>query len=175
LILLLVATLAASAWLALKGDDEPAVAPLTPARLGGPTSGRAPITGDGPAASAEPAPQAAVELRRAWPPLRPTAQRAWGPPPAAPPEAARAPAPVAASATPAVDPVPTPTPAFPYQWIGRYDDGDTVLAMLSGPSRSVGMAAGQVLDGEWRIDRIEATRLVLTWLPGDKPVSVPAR
>ena len=66
-------------------------------------------------------------------------------------------------------------PPFPYKWIGRLDDGQVAQALLSGPQRSFGARAGEVLDGRWRIERVAATKLALTWLPTGDPVAVELR
>ena len=90
---------------------------------------------------------------------------AWGPPlPAA------APASLAKAA--AATPQRAPLPPFPYRWIGRFDDGGGPQALLSGPLRSVGVRAGDVLDGDWRVEQVAASQLMLTWLPGGDAVSV---
>ncbi len=164
---LLALTLLASLWLAWQDD--------------GSQMGSAPAAVATPRVCADAPPHAAASgasapwARRAWPALAPTTAQAWGPPPTpVEPSPAVAPAalPLASGAAPVADAAP---PVFPYQWIGRYDDGDSVLALLAGPLRTLGVGVGEVLDGQWRVDRIEAAQLVLTWLPGGKPVSVAAR
>jgi len=99
--------------------------------------------------------------RGAWPAA--TALMAWSGPPAPPPPPA-----VAA-------PAQAPPPAFPYRWIGRLDDGIGPQALLAGPQRSFGARAGDVLDGRWRVDRVAAARLQLTWLPTGAAVNVDTR
>ena len=80
--------------------------------------------------------------------------------PPAPPTASRPQAaPVPTAATPAE------APAFPYTLIGRLDDGEA-RALLSGPTRSFGVKAADVIDGQWRVDAIAPRGLMLTWLPG---------
>jgi hypothetical protein len=44
--------------------------------------------------------------------------------------------------------------------------------LLDGPQRSFGVRQGEVLDGTWRVERIVAGRIELTWLPGGDAVSV---
>lgn len=58
-------------------------------------------------------------------------------------------------------------PPFPYQWIGRLDDGSSApQALLAGPQRTIAARAGDTVDGHWRIDKVDATAVQLTWLPG---------
>jgi hypothetical protein len=45
------------------------------------------------------------------------------------------------------------------------DDGEP-HALLSGPLRSFGVKAAEVVDGQWRIDAVEPQGVTLTWLPG---------
>lgn len=156
----LLATLACSAWLATQ-DDEDAVAL---ARKPGPRE-------------AVPASSGLVVANVAWPP--PPAARAseswafdaqqalaWSAPPA--------PAPAAASQVVAAPPAPvvpvaaaTPhAPPFPYVLIGRIEEGRAVHALLSGPAQTLGVKVEDVIDGQWRVDAIDARGLVVTWLPG---------
>jgi len=88
------------------------------------------------------------------------ARAAWG---EAPPVAA-APAP-----PPPADPVDEPPPApaappFPYQFVGRLTDG-AARAVLDSARRSTVVGAGDVVDGQWRVDAVEAGGLRLTYLP----------
>lgn len=112
------------------------------------------------AIAARPA-QTIAPARAAWPEPRPQALLAWGPPPAPPPPPQM---PAAAGGA--------PPPDFPYRWIGRLDDGEVAQALLSGPQRSIGARAGDILDGRWRVDRVDSTRLELTWLPTGDAVAI---
>lgn len=155
----LVATLALTAWAAWQ-DDDGAAAPVeavAPQRRA--TAAPAPR----PAAStdtAEPPPRAP------WPELADAARAAWGPPPPPPPP----PAPVVAAA-----PSAPPVPKFPFRWIGRLVDGGRTLALLSGDERSFGVAAGEAVNEQWRLQRITDQRLEVTWLPTGDTVAVPQR
>jgi hypothetical protein len=101
--------------------------------------------------------------RTAWPDPAPATLAAWtAPAPPAPALAASAPKRAGA-------------PPFPYKWIGRLEDGESAQALLSGPQRSFGARAGEVLDGRWRIERVADARLELTWLPTGDPVTVELR
>jgi len=184
----LAATAAATLWLALSPDAEPDAADGPPAGMlahqrnaGPPLPGAVPAAklgalpgnaGQAPAATElsalrDPVPTA---LRRAaWPAPAANTLAAWQAPP--PPPPLPPPARAAADSAP-VKPAPPP---FPYQWLGRLDDGHGVQALLSGPQRSVAATVGTVLDKRWRIDRIDGDRLSLTWLPGGDAVIVAYR
>jgi hypothetical protein len=68
-------------------------------------------------------------------------------------------------------PVPTDTvvvapsaptaPRFPHQWVGRFNQG----AVLSGADATWVVQAGDVIEGQWRVDRVEEHRMSLTYLP----------
>ena len=156
-------TLAATAWAALQ-PDEPRSSPAgrqadTSSGSVGASSSRKPAA---PAASAPAAWPGQPGTRLAWQAAPAQAVAAWGAPPAppAPPAASRPQAaPVPTAATPAE------APAFPYTLIGRLDDGEA-RALLSGPTRSFGVKAADVIDGQWRVDAVAPRGLTLTWLPG---------
>lgn len=148
--LALIATLAAAVVVSMLDSDddprpEPSAKPVRPA-----------------AARPSAAPQPA-----AWPlPLRPNTSAAWEPPPAQalaawtvfrPPPPPR-PEP-AASAPPAA-------PPFPYVLIGRIEDGGVTRALMSGPHRTLDAKAGDVIDGQWRVEDVRGDGLDLLWLPG---------
>ena len=156
-------TLAATAWAALQ-PDEPRPSPArrqadTSSGSVGASSGRKPAA---PVASAPAAWPGPPGTRLAWQAAPAQAVAAWGAPPAPPaPSTASRPqaAPVPTAATPAE------APAFPYTLIGRLDDGEA-RALLSGPTRSFGVKAADVIDGQWRVDAVAPRGLMLTWLPG---------
>lgn len=93
----------------------------------------------------------------ALPPARPmtsASPSAWSsqlPPPPPPPRSAEPAEPVA--------------PRFPHEWVGRYDDASKQRAVLSGPLRTWVVGAGEVIEGQWRIDRIQERTMTLTYLP----------
>lgn len=153
-------TLAATAWAALQPDEPPP----SPARRQadsssgsvGASSGRKPAP---PVASAPAAWPGPPGTRLAWQAAPAQAVAAWGAPPAPPTASRPQAAPVPTAATPAE------APAFPYTLIGRLDDGEA-RALLSGPTRSFGVKAADVIDGQWRVDAIAPRGLMLTWLPG---------
>jgi len=145
----LAVTLALTAWLAAQPDEVAVVAPVVPKPR--------------PIRAAAPPPAPAGRERQDWPEPEPAALAAWSAPVTlAPPPAASMPQrPVA--------------PPFPYKWIGRLDDGEAVQALLSGPQRSFGARAGEVLDGRWRIEKVAASQMELTWLPTGDTVAVELR
>ncbi len=78
-------------------------------------------------------------------------------------------------------PVPTDTvvvapsapaaPRFPHQWVGRFNQG----AVLSGADATWVVQAGDVIEGQWRVDRVEEHRMSLTYLPLNLPQQVVMR
>lgn len=155
---LLALTLLLSLWLALQPQQPDDVV------------GAAPVRPRPPSATSDPAPalqsaQPSAEARRTpWPDASEAALAAWSPP--APPP----PAPTLRAAPPKPQ-----APPFPYQWIGRLDDGESPQVLLSGTHRSFGVRAGEVLEGKWRVERIAAQAMQVTWLPTGDLVDVAAR
>lgn len=113
---------------------------------------------------------AAPRPRPPWP--RVAGVQAWGP--AAVPAAAQAPVPLAAEAAPAPA-GPPPAPPFPYTLIGRVEDGPLMQALLSSPRRTLGVKAKDVIDGQWRVDAVDARGVTLTWLPGGQALTLAMR
>ena len=153
-------TLAATLWSALMNPDDEA-------SLAQPVAGerRAPVQ---PSNARKPAPAAAAaeplvatnwaKVERAtWTVPANSFFAAWAPPPPPPPPKA-----VVAPPAPPAAPV---APAFPYQLIGRLVEGDQATALLASPSRSLAAKAGDVVDGQWRVDQVTERGLTLTWLP----------
>jgi len=65
---------------------------------------------------------------------------------------------------PAVAEKPKPPP-LPFTYAGRLvEDGKTAV-FLSRPDRNQVVRSGDVIDGTWRVDRIDATVMTLTYLP----------
>lgn len=79
---------------------------------------------------------------------------------------------------------PPQAPAFPHRWLGRYQDAvaapppDMVAAassqgavrprqraIIAGPVSTWVVAEGELIEGQWRVDRIEDRSLRLTYLP----------
>lgn len=157
LMALLAVSLLATLWAASQSSDEEAgaeaalLAPRKAAVRAVPPAAGAPVNH-----AAWPAPPAA---REPWPRVSQVA--AWGPPPpAAVVTKASQPQPV--DAAPAGPP---PAPPFPYTLIGRLEDGPLTQALLSSPRRTLGVKANDVIDGQWRVNSVDAAGLTLTWLP----------
>jgi len=78
-------------------------------------------------------------------------------------------------------PPPAPTaPPFPHAWVGRFNDEAVAVAasgasapasqviaraVLAGPQSTWVVRAGDVIEGQWRIDRIQDRTMSLTYLP----------
>jgi hypothetical protein len=174
----LVATLAVTAWLAMQDADaeiEPVPRSTRPAAASAPAAGAArraaaiaPASALAPAWPSPPVPRP----HAAWS-WDAASARAWSPP--APTALAAAPRPVTMAPLAASAPAPLVAPAFPYQLLGRVDEADVSHALLAAPGRTLGVRASDVLDGQWRIDAVDARGLAVTWLPGGQRLQVPFR
>jgi len=67
---------------------------------------------------------------------------------------------------PAPPPPPAPPP-LPFKYLGKLVDGDTVTVFLASQERNYSAAQGDLIDGKYRIDSVDAQRVVLTYLPLD--------
>lgn len=154
----LVATLAATAWLATRPEEDAAAPVTAPARRPAAVAS---------AVAAVPAP--AVNGRAAWAEAPASQLAAWQPPP--PPPPAPAPPPLAAAAPP-----PPVAPPAPYQMIGRVVEGEGAqaveVALLTGPNKSLSARRGDVLDGQWRVEQVSDSGVRLTWLPAQLPQNI---
>jgi hypothetical protein len=142
-------SLGATAWVSREDEDEPVAAMSRRAAAVSPVAGDWP----GPAASA----------RTAWPAADPQIGAAWGeahPPMAAAPTTS----PPQQTNEPTEAPLAPTVPAFPYQLVGRLTDGAS-RAILNNAQRSTVVGVGEVVDGQWRVDAVEAGGLHLTYLP----------
>lgn len=157
----LVATLAATAWVATRPEDEAPAAVAAPAR-------RAAAVPAASAASAVPSAPPG-EARQPWAEVQAAQLAAWQPPPPPPPPPA--PPPVAAAPPP-----PPAAPPAPYQMIGRVVEGEGAkavdVALLSGPNKALSAKRGDVIDGQWRVEQVSDTGVRLTWLPGQLPQNI---
>lgn len=102
----------------------------------------------GPASRA--VPQANLFAARSWrvePPPRPPVDTA-PPPVAAPPP-----------------PPPPAAPPLPFEFIGRLDDSVRLRVFLLRGDRLHTVAAGDVIDGTYRLEKIAADELTLVYLP----------
>lgn len=154
----LLATLAGSAWLATQEDEDAVALAREPVPGEAVPASRVPV-----ATTAWPAPPAA-RASEAWT-FDAQQALAWSAPPAPaappPPVAAAPPAQVAVAVAAAPQ-----APPFPYVLIGRIEEGRAVHALLSGPAQTLGVQVEDVIDGQWRVDAIDARGLSITWLPG---------
>ncbi len=168
LALALAATVAATLWTA-QLDEEGADAA---AALVAPTARRAMASGPAAAASAPAAadPWGVPAERPPWPEPLQVQLQAWGQP--APP-----PAPVRTG--PPAPPAPPQAPPLPYQLIGRIEaDDGRPQAILAGSNGSLlQLRAGDLIDGQWRVEALTPDAVRLLWLPGQQPLtlSFPAR
>jgi len=64
-------------------------------------------------------------------------------------------------------PPPPVAPPFPHQWLGRFNDETPPVprAVVSGPQSTWVVRAGDVIEGQWRVDRIQDRTMTLTYLP----------
>lgn len=154
----LVATLAATAWVATRPEDDVPAAAAPVRRAAAPVPA---------AASAASTPEAGT--RAAWADVTAEQLAAWQPPPPPPPPPAPPPA------APAPPPPPVAPPA-PYQMIGRVVEGEGAkaveVALLTGPNKAVSAKPGDVIDGQWRVEQVTASGVRLTWLPGQLPQNI---
>ncbi len=164
----LAVTLVATAWFALQPDDS-----LTDTGASAPQrTASSRIASRAPAAFAASAAQWPASFpdarRAAWPARGDSATSPWSPPPAPGPAVPLKEGAAEASVAAAVIPV----PKFPFSYIGRWEEGGTQQVLLLGPSRVWAVAPGGVVDGQWRLDRIDATSLVVTYLPHGAAMTV---
>lgn len=164
-----VLTLVAALWTAWTTQDEPLSAVSLPTR-----PGQVP-----PAASAAmsspmvPDDALRAQERVAWPPLGAEQRAVWGVVAEASVPQAFVPPPMPSLAPfPEVAPLPPQAPDFPYRLMGGFDDGAARQAFLDGAGRSLVVKVGAVIDGEWRIERIDETQVVMLWIPGNQPKTI---
>jgi len=155
----LVATLAATAWVATRPQEDTSAVVAAPVR-------RAAVAA-GPASAA--AAPVDIATRAPWAEAPASQLAAWQPPPPPPPP----PAPPPMAAAPPPPPV---APPAPYQMIGRVVEtqaGKPVeVALLSSPSKALSAKAGDVIDGQWRVEQVSDSGVRLTWLPGQLPQNI---
>lgn len=154
----LVATLAATAWVATRPEDEAVATVAAPAR-------RPALAASAAAAQAAPA----VDGRQPWSEAPASQLAAWQPPPPPPP-------PPAPPHTAAAPPPPPVAPPAPYQMIGRVVEGEGAkaveVALLTGPNKALSARRGDVIDGQWRVEQVSDGGVRLTWLPGQLPQNI---
>ncbi|HEY0824447.1 MAG TPA: hypothetical protein VGD76_11720, partial [Ramlibacter sp.] len=62
-------------------------------------------------------------------------------------------------------PAPAAAPPMPFQFMGRLDEGQGVKVFLQNGERLYTAAVGDVLEGKYRLTRIDANQLTFTYLP----------
>lgn len=103
--------------------------------------------------------------RAPWPAASGAYYSAWMPPPPPPPPAPLPPPP----------PPPPVAPQFPYQLIGVLEEDGQTKGLLGGQMRSIAVSAGEVVDGQWKVEQVSSQGLRLTWLPSQLPQTVAFR
>lgn len=117
------------------------------------------------------------QARGSFAPLGEAGNAAWAsklPPPPPPPKPG-----------PPPPPPPPVAPPFPYQWVGRWQEPSPApatqaassgaaskpvarsldLAVISGPNNTWVVKAGDVIEGQWRVDAVTETTVQVTYLP----------
>lgn len=85
------------------------------------------------------------------------AAKSWQRPPPPPPPP---PAP-----TPPPPPPPPAAPPLPFRFIGRMDDGATAKVFLQRGEQVYAVAVGDVIERQYRVERIDAAQMTLVYLP----------
>lgn len=167
LIAALALTLLATWWAARSEDEEESLAKPSAASqrnsrpaAAGPSAERDRLNEAKPL-EAEPATLSWTPVQRqAWAEVPERQFAAWAPPPPPPPPKI--------SAAPSTPPPPM-APPFPYQLIGRLVEGQQAQGLLASATRSLAVRAGDVIDGQWRVDQVNERGVNLTWLPAQLP------
>lgn len=110
------------------------------------------------------------QARGSFAPLGEAGNAAWAsklPPPPPPPKPG-----------PPPPPPPPVAPPFPYQWVGRWQEPSATpaassskaapsrdLAVITGPNNTWVVKAGDVIEGQWRVDAVTDTTVQVTYLP----------
>lgn len=148
----LLATLGATWWASRLPDegDDTTVEPVRRQEAG--AAGRTDAPADAPAASDVARALPGISRRDAF------AARDWTPPPPPPP--------------PALPPAPPTTPPLPFSYLGKWsaEDGLSVFLLQGNTPRTV--RRGDVLDGMWRVERVQPTAIVFTYLPLNSSVTL---
>jgi hypothetical protein len=64
-----------------------------------------------------------------------------------------------------VKPARPEAPPLPYRYLGRWEENGALTLILGHGDLSIPVRSGQILDGQWRVDRISASRIDFTFLP----------
>jgi hypothetical protein len=82
------------------------------------------------------------------------------------------PAPPPVALVVAAAPPPPTAPAFPYSYFGGMTDGDQRIGFFQRGDRVVTVRAGDTVDGNFRIDQINASHMTYTYLPLATPATL---
>ena len=69
-------------------------------------------------------------------------------------------------------PPPPEAPPLPFTYLGMLADGDRTTLFLARGNDDVVVREGDVVDGVWRLDHVDASRALFTYLPLQKPRSL---
>jgi hypothetical protein len=170
----LVATLGATALTAWWGGDPESTDDLAPPRSHSERSpslqkdrrSLGPMTQPTASPPSTPIATMAQRQRADWPAVPVAALAAWGhssePAPRSRPVAARA----AQAASAASAPV---APPLAYRYVGRILEDGRRRAMLVSPQRSILVEENELIEGHWRVERIDDAEIRWLWLPGALP------
>ncbi|MEJ6005724.1 hypothetical protein WG899_09210 [Paucibacter sp. AS339] len=161
-------SLAATAWVAGRDEEEVPVAPAAPRTARG-AQALAPTAAAGAEARATTTwpPALASGSREGWPEVDDVVLQSWGLAGARAKAAALvAAAPAPAPAPEEAAPEPPSAPPLSYQLVGRMDEPQRPRIVLSNSLRTVVLAVGETLDQQWRLDAIGPGGAQFTWLPG---------
>jgi hypothetical protein len=126
---------------------------------------------DPPVPSAAPAPAPAQLPGPAAPLADPFAATSWAPPPPPVPAATQtaaataAAAAAAAGAGPPGGPPPPVAPPLPFVYVGRYVEGSRQIVLLMKGEQLLLVQQGDTIDNLYRLERVAADRIELTYLP----------
>lgn len=85
-----------------------------------------------------------------------------------------APPPPPAPRVTAAPPPPAPSaPALPFRFLGRLDDSQAVQVFLQQGDRLHSVRVGDVIENTYRVERIQAAQMILTYLPLQVSQSLP--
>ncbi len=70
-------------------------------------------------------------------------------------------------------PAPPAPPPLPFQYLGRLVDNGVTTVFLTRQDRHYTVRPGDVIDNTYRVDAVEATQVVLTYLPLDMQQTLP--
>jgi hypothetical protein len=120
---------------------------------------------DPPVPSAAPASAPAQLPGPAAPLADPFAATSWAPPPPPVPAATQTAAATAAAAAAAAAAAPPVAPPLPFVYVGRYVEGTHQIVLLMKGEQLLLVQQGDTIDNLYRLERVAADRIELTYLP----------